>query len=370
MFGHDPQHTGRSLYSGPAASPNLKWVFTPTTYDISLSDPAIGPYGTIYVVGIGYVPGSGYSHTDSNLYAINPNGSLQWTYNTGQRASSPAIGVDGTIYVCTSDGKLDAINPNGSLKWVCSAGGGGSPVVDGDGTIYVGSYAINPDGSLKWIFNAEGNFDYYLYHLPAIGADGTVYRVSDNGGLYAINPGGSLKWSYNHNKEGEYCELSPAIGADGTIYVITLRYGESGVGTRDTYVNAISPDGSLKWISRVSHYGYAESVAIGADGTIYVSEGPPSDGRLYAMNPDGSLKWTYTGEEYICTDALIGADGTIYVGANWGQNGWLFAINPDGSLKWSYKEESATCGLMAAIGADGTLYVRSRGGKLSAFGGK
>ena len=34
------------------------------------------------------------------LYALNPNGTQQWAYQTGNAvAAAPAIGADGTIYV-------------------------------------------------------------------------------------------------------------------------------------------------------------------------------------------------------------------------------------------------------------------------------
>ena len=69
--------------------------------------------------------------------------------------SSPAIGVDGTIYFASQDGKLHAVSPDGSLVWSMLAGGSGTPTVGPDGTIYVsgnGINAISPDGSLKWTF--------------------------------------------------------------------------------------------------------------------------------------------------------------------------------------------------------------------------
>jgi outer membrane protein assembly factor BamB len=78
------------------------------------SSPAIGADGTIYV-------GSGYM--DRKLYAINPDGSQKWSFDTGGSVrSSPAIGADGTIYVGSDDNKLYAINPDGSQKWSFTTG--------------------------------------------------------------------------------------------------------------------------------------------------------------------------------------------------------------------------------------------------------
>ncbi|MCH7472493.1 PQQ-like beta-propeller repeat protein, partial [bacterium] len=65
------------------------------------SAPAIGGDGTIYV-GIEY----------NEFYAINPDGTLKWSYTTGGAVfSAPAIGADGTIYVGCDDGKLYAFGP-------------------------------------------------------------------------------------------------------------------------------------------------------------------------------------------------------------------------------------------------------------------
>ena len=47
---------------------------------------------------------------DNNLYAFNPDGTLKWSYTTGEGVlSSPAIGSDGTIYVGSWDKNLYAI---------------------------------------------------------------------------------------------------------------------------------------------------------------------------------------------------------------------------------------------------------------------
>jgi hypothetical protein len=63
------------------------------------SSPAIGSDGTIYV-----------GSYDKNLYAINPDGSKKWAFNTGHYVySSPAIGSDGIIYVGSDDNNLYAI---------------------------------------------------------------------------------------------------------------------------------------------------------------------------------------------------------------------------------------------------------------------
>jgi len=95
-FRQNPQNTGRSPYTGPA-TPELKWSFTTGGY--IRSSPAIVVDGTIYV-----------GSSDGKLYAMNPDGSEKWSFTTGNSVqSSPAIGADGTIYVGSFDGRLYAI---------------------------------------------------------------------------------------------------------------------------------------------------------------------------------------------------------------------------------------------------------------------
>jgi outer membrane protein assembly factor BamB len=55
-----------------------------------------------------------------------------------------------------------------------------------------------------------------LFSSPAIGSDGTIYVGSKNGYVYAVNPGGSLKWKL---ATGFNVDSSPAIASDGTIYI-------------------------------------------------------------------------------------------------------------------------------------------------------
>jgi outer membrane protein assembly factor BamB len=318
-----------------------KWSFL--TGGPILSSPAIGSDGTIYV-----------GSEDSNLYAINPDGTQNWAFPTeGFVSSSPAIGSDGTIYVGSSDDNLYAINPNGTEEWAFSTGGDVhcSPAIGSDGTIYVGCldrnvYAINPDGTQKWAFPTEAGV---WFSSPAVGLDGTIYVGSEDHNLYAINPDGTEKWTFLAES---WVEGDPAIGSDGTIYV----------GSSDNNLYAINPDGGEKWAFTVEDI-IARSAAIGSDGTIYVGSW---DNNIYAINPDGTEKWVFpTGDDVACSPA-IGSDGTIYVGS---ADNNLYAINPDGTPKRMFSAEDDVYYSSPAIGSDGTIYVGSEDGNLYAIYG-
>jgi outer membrane protein assembly factor BamB len=333
------KHTGLSPYDTSKSNGTLRWLYW-TGGSIS-SSPTIGIDGTIYI-----------GSSDFKLYALNPDGTLKWSYLTGGNVfSSPTIGSDGTIYVGSNDKNLYALNPNGTLKWSHGTGDAviTSPAIGSDGTIYFGSYdhnlyALNPNGTLKWSY---GTGDV-VASSPAIGDDGTIYFGSYDDNMYALNPNGTLKWSYPTG--GEIYTSSPAIGGDGTIYV-----GNWGNGN----LYAFNPNGTLRWSFGIGGFIYS-SPAIGGDGTIYVGS---TNNNLRAVNPNGTSKWSYAvGSGMSYSSPAIGSDGTIYVGSN-----KLYAVNPNGSLKWSY---AAGSGIPSSPAIDeyGTIYVGSYDHGLYALG--
>ena len=239
------------------------------------SSPVIGDDGTIYFGCYGGM-----------LYALNSDGTLRWHYDTGDAlyCSAPALGEDGTLYVSASDGSLadvgdsnafdgglHAVDSSGELKWKYDTGSAivASPAIGADGTIYVCStdgtlYALDPSGlsTLKWSYTAGGG----IHSSPAVGADGTIYVGASDGNLYAIDGDGTLKWSY---VTGDDILAAPSLDSNGTIYV----------GSTDGTLYAIGSDGSLK-ASYVVNDAILSSPAIGADGTVYVAF---SDGELCAL---------------------------------------------------------------------------------------
>jgi len=112
---------------------------------------------------------------------------------------SPAVALDGTIYIGNSDGLLSAIDPNNQeIKWTFQTGPDprqsnfygliGFPLVDKGGTVYAGAvdgkmYAIDKEGKEKWSLQTGGRI---TEASPAFDEEGTLYFTSDDGFLYAI----------------------------------------------------------------------------------------------------------------------------------------------------------------------------------------
>jgi len=348
----------------------------------SFSDPALSLDGNLYV------------NAHHLLFALTPEqGQIQWVVGPAS-SSGIAIGPDGTIYTAWSDGVL-ARHPDGSPKWVFPTLWLSSPgllAIGADGTIYANSFgacnedgcdtklfAINPDGSQKWALRMFAD-------APAIGPDGTVYvagssvctsqekdcppgqfllRPRDTG-LFALTPQGEVKWVVHLPNVNEFPSL--AIGADGTIYV-TLSDSRSAPAEFKGQLAAVTPTGTIKWIFNDSEFGAESGVSapvIGMDGTIYFVAGGFSIGVLFAVTPTGQFKWIFFKEgikDAICdplsSTPAVGADGTIYIGTC---DKRLVAINPDGSVRWQF-QVSTEAPLNGSIGGmllgNGVVYFIS-----------
>jgi large repetitive protein len=205
------------------------------------------------------------------------------------------------------------------------------------------STAVNP-GLEKWRFKtfAAGAID----SGAAIDEDGIIYFGSQNFRVDALYPNGSLKWEY---KTSQPVFSTPAIAADGIIYIASC----------DWYLYALHPNGNLKWKFNLQDISFSSPV-LANNGTIYIGN---VEGKLFAVNPNGTGQWCYDFMSGIYGDAALGVDGTIYVGT-W--DNYLNAINPNGSLKWRFPTGNHVKGV-PSIAPDGTIYFGSWDGYLYAL---
>ena len=190
-----------------------------------ISSPALSHDGqTVYV---------GVYHYQGKIYALNANdGTIQWSFSADGAIqwSTPAVGSDGTIYIGSQSGNLYAIEDQGTsavLKWVINTGSTieSSPAIGkddlgNDKIIYImdtlyGLKAIDAaTGTLKWSLNPP-----YGTSSPAIDGEGTIYVGSYDNLLYAIKDegtSGKVLWTLQTDDK---IYASPAIGTGNTLFI-------------------------------------------------------------------------------------------------------------------------------------------------------
>lgn len=380
---------------------NLKWSKTidhaPNAPNVVCS-PNISKDGTIYITDIE----NGY------LYAISKDGNIKWgidlsIYGISLYNNSVTIGKNNTIYITSNGFGIYAVIDNGSTVTFKGYAESGyplsNPLIGNNDILYVVSYL--PDGAgleegiyLVGVNQNTGNIVNYVQLISlvtntinfpilglGIGSDGTIYVVAyylDADGnifdcLFAVNTDFTLKWSYTleEGTSGMFSFANPSIAKDGTIYFITSIIASYG----GVFVNAVNPDGSLKWQSLLSETGFAyTSPTIGNNGDIYVCVS--NDGNtttLFSLKPsDGSYNWFHTvNYQNIFSSCLIGADETVYFSAYDSEtSGIMYAINTDsnGDPYTKFQKNLGQALLSSpTMDANGIVYTVSGLGTLYAF---
>jgi outer membrane protein assembly factor BamB len=235
---------------------------------------------------------------------------LSWTGETrGIIFSSPVIDDNGIVYVGSNDNNLTAFNTDGSIKWTFTTGNwvDSSPALSKDGSIvYAGSwdnhlYAVNSDdGSLNWSFETNS----YITSSPAVDLNGRVYFGSMDSIFYALESNGSLAWEYF---VGQPVFSSPAIGENGTLYF----------GDENGTLHAVNPDGTVKWTYDIddvvdTNKSILSSPAVDTSGNIYFGSG---NGFCYSLSDDGdsvSLNWKYETGDRVDSSPVLGINDEVF----------------------------------------------------------
>jgi hypothetical protein len=118
-------------------------------YDLSTTPPSsIGAYQAGTIVSAPVIDDLGHIYFGvayGTLTKLMPDGSPMWSLKLGgdSMPGSPAIGVDGVVYLVDSSGALDAVDSSGYLRWTTGpsfAAPFGSPMIDPcNHTLYVTS---------------------------------------------------------------------------------------------------------------------------------------------------------------------------------------------------------------------------------------
>ncbi len=316
-------------------------------------------------------------HTGQSPYDGPQTDNLKWKYTRDDitEGSMPgSLSVDGndTIYVTAAD-KLLALSSDGELTWSADLqGGGGTAISTDETTIYAAGgtnfYAFTSSGEALWTFEEPSE---NIYGEPSIASDGTIYFGSWDTFVYALSPDGTLKWEYQ--TDGAIAPLaSPTLSPDeATIYVGSGDPNKDNGGT----LYAIDSDGTLKWKVENLDAMRVSGAVVGPDGTIYVT----GSGKVHAFDTNGNEIWVSEDNTAGSLAPSLSSDGTLYVGT--GQDGKVYAIDAsNGQTKWAYQTginpdydpndpKDPPYGVLATIviGADGTVYAGAIDGVMHAL---
>ncbi len=340
MFKNNIEHTGKSSYFG-VSSNDIKWF-----YDSGIpidSSPIIGPDGSICII------------TEDGLTSLNIGGSINWQSFVTSSLSTPAMAINNTVYVGTSDGSFNAFYTDGNLKWSLDIGGviDSSPTIGLEGEIYFGSsndslYCINADGSYRWVLGLDGD----IISSPALSNDGITYIGtidSDTGKLYAINPDGSESWSTT--LQGGIIS-SPCINEET---------GKILIGSCSGKLYSMNSNGTINWF-------YSTADSIKSSPSIDMNENiifGSNDDYVYCLDSSGDLVWSFETGDNVESSPAIDADNKVYFGSN---DALFYCLNGNnGDEIWSaFTGDKITSS--PAIGANSCVYVGSHDGRLYCFG--
>ena len=221
-----------SIYIG--ASDNLLYAFDATgaqkwTYQTGgeiVGSSAVGADGTVY-----------FASLDGSLYALNAGGSLKWSYATGNAVdASPTLGADGTVYIGSTDGHVYALTQAGVLKWSYPAAGAtalqpiySTAAVRADGSLVLGTsdnelLCLNSDGTLRWTTPLGDWAD----SSPVVDGNGDIYIGCYDKQIYAFNGTSGAQygeWS-QYRRDPQHVATTPfgyVSGGTGWISALSVR---------------------------------------------------------------------------------------------------------------------------------------------------
>ena len=308
-------------------------------------------------------------------------GDRPWTFETGRGVfSTPVIGGDGTVYVGSADSYFYAIGLDGKLRWRVKTGG----LIDaaaalsaydrrldtvpltfgsGDGRLYHLTTPRTGRPRILWTFRAtippvKGQRVDWWEGNVAVGPHGNLFAGNTGGTAYALTPRRKLLWTFT---AGNSLWTTPAFAADGSSYW----------GSLDLHVYHLDAQGRPLWKTFTPGF-VISSPAIGAGGTVYVGS---FDSKLYALDPaTGAPRWTFKTSDHIYASPALGEDShghtnAIYIAST---NGSVYALSPSGRLLWRYDtgdpvRSSAVLGAAPGGGHHEIVYVGSSNGKLYAL---
>jgi outer membrane protein assembly factor BamB len=302
-----------------------------------------------------------------------------WSFATGKGIfSSPVVDGEGTVYVGSADRVFYALGRDGSLKWKFETGGiiDSAALLDDRGRVYFGSgdqylYCLDRGtGKVIWTFKSHSpaevlkEFGVKAYNLVwfegnvGMLPDGTILAGNDNYLLYALDrDSGGRKTQYIGN---EMVWSLPAVNAKTG----RLFFGTDFMALKNIFCFDIG-GGGPRWTA-------------GGLGTVAATPLLTSDrksggvllggfdGYLRAFAQDsGKQLWKFGARDHIYASPAQLSDGTIIQPS---ADGTVYALDPrNGRLKWAY-DTSEPIRSSPAVAGDDSIYVGGGDGRLLCIG--
>jgi outer membrane protein assembly factor BamB len=289
-----------------------------------------------------------------------------WTFHTGKGIfSSPVVDGDGNVYVGSADRTFYALAPDGSVRWQLLTGEiiDSAALLDDRGRVYFGSgdgrlYARDAaSGAPVWTFAADpasatGAFINWFEGNVAMGDDGTLYVPNDNFLTYAIDRDTmAVRWRF---RTADQTWSVPALNASTQRLFLGNNFQ---LFTPNTFA-LDAATGMPAWQAAVSG-SVAASPMLTADGKVLVGG---FDGFLRCYDQaTGVPCWSFGARDHIYASPAQLPDGTIVQPS---ADGTVYGLDPaSGALRWQFDTRDAIRS-SPAIDADGNVYVGSGEGQL------
>ncbi len=254
-----------TFYSLNAASGSMNWQF------LGAKNRYIG--GAVIAGDLILAP-----NADHHLYALDKQGTLVWSFESGEPLWSSPLVENGVVYLSSMDHSLYALDlKSGKKIWQAVLGGAivYSPSMDAD-NLYVATMANEvvavrkSDGKVVWQNMATDG----LWSQPAI-HEGVAFYGDFSGKIYAVSTeNGKLIWDYSM---GEMVSGAPAIMPNGVVFA-----GEQGK------LVALDFDGNLLWNRTVDGKLYTGPVVVDGQLILGIVQG---DAVIRTFNFEGSEIW-------------------------------------------------------------------------------
>ena len=297
-----------------------------------------------------------------------------WTYRTGKGIfSSPVVDGDGNVYVGSADTIFYCFNPDGTVKWSIKTGEiiDSSALLDDEGYVYFGSgdanvYKVDREtGEIIWksqahtVEEVEEEFGIKTYNVNwfegNIGMlpDGTLIAPNDNYLVYSLDrETGAKKTIFTSNEM--VWSLPSANIETGKLYFASCYQILQNVFAYDL-------DGTRQWLT--GSFGTVAATTMltntSKKGAVLVGG---FDGFLRAFAQDtGKLLWKFGTKDHLYASPAQLSDSTIIQPST---DGTLYAIDPEtGKSIWQFDTLEPIRSSPAVDGND-NIYFGNGEGKL------